>query len=617
MFTNDQIPYAVCAHVSRGSEHAIAQDEFKRMKAAGIGWVRTDFDWSGVERKQGEWNFDQLDQTVQWAEAAGIKILPILDYDVSWASPAYEHLDLWRAYVRKVVTRYQDRLRHWEVWNEPNLQGAWRDKPNATNYTKLLKATYEEIKAIDPDLKVLVCGFAGIPWEYIEGIYAAGGGPFFDIMNCHPYRYPARPGPGRLYEDLERLRDLMAAHGDDSKPIWITEIGWPTHADPQQTGALMKGIVQSGLKAIDPSRKAWSVAMLDDPTYARGFSAESADTAREMFQPTPIRSIRLADLASLDPKTTQVLVMPPDEAFPGPQFDAIRDYVRRGGVAVLWFGVPLYYEMKPTPEGRWEQHGADEEFRRSLRIGWEAWWTKDGIPKKTKKLVASAGWDAAVPFPKKCPEASRFLTAGAMGKGDRFVPLVQVHDGDYQGTVAAAYALNSDLKGGVIVSTFRSIRRNVTVERQGMICPRAYLIALQAGVKRMFWYEFQAPEQDPYYNEHHFGMVHRDLSPKPAYTALRALTRLRPAGSKVADGPWRNDDGLYFPHWTRPDGQTVWAIWRGLGEAKCMIEVSGDIKGMYDHLGQPMEISQTNQFMSRDIGEGIVYIVGPTKLTIR
>jgi hypothetical protein len=526
-------------------------------------------------------------------------------------------LDLWRAYVRKVVTRYKGRLRHWEVWNEPNLKGAWRDEPNAANYTTLLKATYEEIKAIDPDLKVLVCGFAGIPWEYIEGIYAAGGGPFFDIMNCHPYRYPARPGPGRLYEDLERLRDLMAAHGDDSKPIWITEIGWPTHADPQQTGALMKGIVQSGLKAIDPSRKAWSVAMLDDPTYARGFSAESADTAREMFQPTPIRSIRLADLASLDPKTTQVLVMPPDEAFPGPQFDAIRDYVRRGGVAVLWFGVPLYYEMKPTPEGRWEQHGADEEFRRSLRIGWEAWWTKDGIPKKTKKLVASAGWDAAVPFPKKCPEASRFLTAGAMGKGDRFVPLVQVHDGDYQGTVAAAYALNSDLKGGVIVSTFRSIRRNVTVERQGMICPRAYLIALQAGVKRMFWYEFQAPEQDPYYNEHHFGMVHRDLSPKPAYTALRALTRLRPAGSKVADGPWRNDDGLYFPHWTRPDGQTVWAIWRGLGEAKCMIEVSGDIKGMYDHLGQPMEISQTNQFMSRDIGEGIVYIVGPTKLTIR
>jgi hypothetical protein len=30
-----------------------------------------------------------------------------------------------------------------------------------------------------------------------------------------------------------------------------------------------------------------------------------------------------------------------------------------------------------------------------------------------------------------------------------------------------------------------------------------------------------------------------------------------------------------------------------------------------------MEISQTNQSMSRDIGEGIVYIAGPEKLVVR
>ena len=113
MMTAEGIPYAVCAHVSRGGEHAIARDAFRRMKAAGIGWVRTDFDWSGVERKPGEWSFDNLDETVQWAEEAGISILPILDYDVRWASPAYKHLNLWRTYVRKVVSRYKDRVRHW------------------------------------------------------------------------------------------------------------------------------------------------------------------------------------------------------------------------------------------------------------------------------------------------------------------------------------------------------------------------------------------------------------------------------------------------------------------------------------------------------------------------
>jgi hypothetical protein len=379
---------------------------------------------------------------------------------------------------------------------------------------------------------------------------------------------------------------------------------------------MMKGIIRSGLKAIDPAREQWSVAMLDDPTYGRGFTAESADTAREMFLPTRVGSVRLADLATLDPAEVQVLLMPPDEAFPGPQFAAIQDYVRRGGVVVLWFGVPLYYEMVPDAQGGWLQKGADEKFRRSLHIGWEAWWIKEGVPETSKKVVAADGWDKALPFPEKCPEATRFLNGGAMAKGDRFIPLVRVQEGDYQGTVAAAYALDSDLKGGVIVSTFRSLGRNVSVDRQGMICPRAYLIALQAGVEHMFWYEFQAVEIDPYYNEHHFGMVHADLSPKPAYTALVALTRLRPSGSKTGVGEWRNGDGVYFPHWTRPDGETVWAVWRALGSGDCTIQVAGSVKGSYDHLGKERPLALKGGRATFELDESILYLVGPKQLTV-
>ncbi len=226
-------PYGVCAHVSRGDEHAYAQQEFKLMLQAGIRWVRTDFDWSGVERKPGEWRFEHLDETVEWAEAAGIRLLPILDYDVPWARPAYRHLDLWLAYVRRVVSRYKDRIRFWEVWNEPNLESFWRDKPDPKNYVTLLEATYGEIKKIDPKLVVVLGGVAGIPWSYLEGIYQAGGKDFFDVMNVHPYRYPAGPEERPLYEDLRKLRELMATYGDGEKPIWITEIGWPTHQGPR------------------------------------------------------------------------------------------------------------------------------------------------------------------------------------------------------------------------------------------------------------------------------------------------------------------------------------------------------------------------------------------------
>ena len=77
-------PYGVCAHVSRG-ELDIAPQEFKRMHEADINWVRTDFDWHGVEPKQGAWDFSRLDKLIPLAKQANVSILPILDYDVPWA----------------------------------------------------------------------------------------------------------------------------------------------------------------------------------------------------------------------------------------------------------------------------------------------------------------------------------------------------------------------------------------------------------------------------------------------------------------------------------------------------------------------------------------------------
>lgn len=318
-------PYGVCAHISRGDEHPVARKELELMQKAGIRWVRTDFSWSSVERRPGQWAFGHLDETVDWAEAAGVNILPILDYDVSWARPAHKHLDLWLTYVRRLVTRYKDRLRYWEVWNEPNLEHFWKDKPDPKDYTKMLEATYRAIKEIDPELVVLLGGTAGIPWSYIEGVYQAGGKDFFDTMNVHPYRYPASPEERPLYEDLVRLRGLMGKHQDAHKPIWITELGWPTH----------------------------------------------------------------------------------------------------------------------------------------------------------------------------------------------------------QGN------------------------RGVTPARQARMLARAYLLSLQAGVEVIFWYEFQAMEHKADYNEDHFGIVHRDLSPKPAYTAMATLIRVRPAGSTAAKRAWRSGE-VYHPSWGRP-----------------------------------------------------------------
>ncbi|OGV64204.1 MAG: hypothetical protein A3K19_31500 [Lentisphaerae bacterium RIFOXYB12_FULL_65_16] len=611
-------PYGVCAHISRGGEHPIAQRELALMKEAGIEWVRTDFDWAGVERKEGEWDFASLDETVAWAEAAGVQILPILDYDVKWASPAYKHLDKWITYVRQVVTRYKDRIRVWEVWNEQNLDGAWRDKPDAANYATLLKATYRTIKEIDPELTVLHGGLAGIPMDYIEGIYKAGGKDAFDAMNVHPYRYPGSPESQKLCEDLQKLRELMARYSDAAKPIWITEIGWPTHCPPAVIGPFLNSVVKAGFKAIRPEQAAWTVAVFDDPEYARPFTPELRAMATAMLAGCELKDVRLADLAGLDPTTTQALLMSPEEGFPADHFDAIEDFVRQGGTVILWAGVPLYYEVRRGADGTWARSSAAETYRERLHIGWEAWWTvKDRkIPEEVKGAEVAPEWKDSIVLPSKPMQSTRFFTDKALKPGDRFVPLVYGTDKTYKGVAAAAYTLNSDLKGGVIVMSYQQATNFTLPERQALVLPRAYLLALQAGVDRMFWYEFQAVEEDPFYNEHHFGIVHKDLSPKPAYTAMQVLSRARPAGSANFAGAWRLAEGVCRIGWLRPDGRKAWAVWRADGARLCRLTLRGAVAEAFDHLGTPVALDVRDGVAAVTLNDAVLYLVGPDDVTV-
>lgn len=168
-------PYGVCAHVSLG-ELSLAPKEFPLMREAGINWVRTDFSWSWVEKKRNQWNFDHFDKLMRLVRQEKMNILPILNYDVPWATPAWKNLDAWSEYVRRVVSRYSKDLSYWEVWNEQNIDGFWRDKADGENYTRLLRRTCEEIRKINPNLKILYGGTSGVPLGFIEKSFAAGAG---------------------------------------------------------------------------------------------------------------------------------------------------------------------------------------------------------------------------------------------------------------------------------------------------------------------------------------------------------------------------------------------------------------------------------------------------------
>ncbi len=66
--------------------------------------------------------------------------------------------------------------------------------------------------------------------------------------------------------------------------------------------------------------------------------------------------------------------------------------------------------------------------------------------------------------------------------------------------------------------------RGVSLETQAAFVARQQLANLLAGVPLSVWYDWKNDGPDADEREHNFGLVHADLSPKPAYPALKTLT---------------------------------------------------------------------------------------------
>ena len=604
-------PYGVCAHLTRGGEAQTQVEELELMKRAGLAWARTDFDWSGVQPGPETWNFESLDTVVSNAEKAGVQMLPILGYSVSFASPAHQHLDPWAKYVRALAERYGTRLPVLEVWNEENIPGFWED-PKADDYLPLLQKTYETVKAVDPRLCVALGGTAGVPLDFIGRLYELGGAKTFDIMNVHPYSHPAVPEES-LEKRLGDLRTVMAKHGDAAKPVWITEIGWPT----QKQRLAAPGVIKAGLKAAKPDKKgSWRILVLDDPALSSTDAPSAGLLADEVPPNARVQRVTFdALLATIDSYDVDAVILPFNEQFPCDHFDALMAYVRRGGILVECGGMPIWEPVTRKADGTWEKAKLyGEPFRDPLRIGVEAWWTKKGVIPE-KMAVKFVGAAAGAPQPEEGFEAERFLTPNGLKEGDAFIPLLSGKKGDYTGVAAAVYKYNSDLKGAVVAcALFERGAQGNTETKQAKMVPRANLIALRLGVERVFWYELQAPESDELDPESFFGIVHRDLSPKPAFLAYQTLTAQRPAGSANLDRPWKSADGaLYYPQWKRPDGREAGAVWayQKPGIYRLTFSSQGGIT-FTSHTGEPVGTPWNGNACILPLTDAPVYFSGGT-----
>lgn len=211
------------------------------IQEAGIKTIRDECYWMHVEQTLGVYTFPEIvDHYVTKAQELGIQVLMILDYNnVLYAEHTNRgisdsvNLQAYVHYCKAVVEHYTPMgVKHYELWNEPNIPIFWQTTPSAEEYTNLVKATYPEIKAIDSTITVIGCATSPaegepapfIDWvTFITDVYELGGGDYMDAVSFHLYR-PDRAPDLWLYDDMETIQQIVGTE----KPLYITETGYHT-----------------------------------------------------------------------------------------------------------------------------------------------------------------------------------------------------------------------------------------------------------------------------------------------------------------------------------------------------------------------------------------------------
>lgn len=223
----------------------------RMMGLTGINVSRISLVWEALQYKGPKhWSPDKLEafgRTLDILRKNGIEAQIMLGYNVPWnvpeelkntnerrawqfCPPNRANPDAWIAYVNTMLENFGDRIRWWEVWNEPDLYDFWRG--SSDEYIDLLKITYPVIKQNNPEHQVLTGGFAllrghpGHKEENFQEKVAVKARPYYDIHahHCHGHT-------DNFYVEIDERLAPIQKKIHPPAPLWFNETATATAAD--------------------------------------------------------------------------------------------------------------------------------------------------------------------------------------------------------------------------------------------------------------------------------------------------------------------------------------------------------------------------------------------------
>ncbi|MBI4278008.1 MAG: beta-galactosidase [Armatimonadetes bacterium] len=230
--------------------------------AAGASAVKIVADWSALEPRKGEFRWAALDDAVQAAGRAGLRVILVLAYTPVWASiatgletrdpmiysrqPPRQTAD-WEAFVHAAVTRYRDRVKDWQVWT---ILGLPWFRGTTVDYLSLLRGARSAARAADPQSRLIAATPAGVDLAFMRALLGVAGGAF-EVLSIAPAGLAPEAVIGPLATFQERA--LAKAPG---KRIWVEwdpasfeEFGRPA-ARPALLGRALASALAAGAERV-------------------------------------------------------------------------------------------------------------------------------------------------------------------------------------------------------------------------------------------------------------------------------------------------------------------------------------------------------------------------------
>ena len=169
------------------------------LQSSGFQFVRMPFLWSEIEPAPGRFDWERTDAIVAAFSERDVQVHAVLRGTPEWARRP-EHASVpdappadpatFAAFARAFAERYGDEISFVQIWDLPNRAERWGGvAATPGDYVELLATTHSAIKAVMPDVAVVLAEFDPRPGAgalgdlaFLRRIYAAGAMGYFEIV---------------------------------------------------------------------------------------------------------------------------------------------------------------------------------------------------------------------------------------------------------------------------------------------------------------------------------------------------------------------------------------------------------------------------------------------------